>query len=121
MDKGQAIQAFWSSFGLNAYDENSVPDEAVYPYITYSAVTDSIDYIALLTGSLWYRDTSWEAISKKSEEISRFLGIGGRVIPLDRGYLWLYRGTPFAQRMSDESDAIVKRIYFNVSGEFLTD
>ena len=31
MDKFQAQQSFWSSFGLTAYDENTVPDDAEYP------------------------------------------------------------------------------------------
>lgn len=121
MDKGQAIQEFWSSFELPAYDENSVPDDATYPYITYSMVYDSLDYIALLTGSVWYRGTKWSDASQKAEEISEYLGMGGKVLPLDRGYVWLFRGTPFAQRMGDENDPLVKRIYFNVSAEFLTD
>lgn len=119
MDKAQAIHSFWSSFGLPAYDENSVPDNAVMPYITYSLVTDSLEYIVLLTGSLWYRDTSWEDITLKAMEISAYL-MTGPVIPLDeRGYVYLYRGTPFAQRMGDEDD-MIKRIYFNVNCEYLT-
>lgn len=121
MDKSQAIHTFWSSFGLNAYDEQAVPDDATYPYITYTVVMDSIDYIVELTGSLWYRSTSWEAISQKAEEISEYLGIGGVTIPLDVGYAWLNRGNPFAQRLGDDTDNQVKRIYFNVNCEFLTD
>lgn len=121
MDKSQAIFSFWSSFGLTAYDENSVPDDAVMPYVTYSDITDSIEYVALLTGSLWYRTPSWKEISQKRDEISEYIGIGGVTIPLDRGYLWITRGTPFAQRMADESDSEVRRIYFNLNGEFLTD
>lgn len=119
MDKSQAVHDFWSSFGLTAYDENAVPDDAVMPYITYSVVTDSLDYIVLLTGSLWYRGTSWESISKKADEISESLK-DGKIQKLDVGYAYLYRGTPFAQRMNDETDNMVKRIYFNVNCEFLT-
>lgn len=120
MDKAQAIHEFWSGFGLTAYDENAVPDGAVFPYITYSVVTDSLDYVVLLTGSLWYRSTSWEDISQKADEISQALA-DGKVVPLDsRGYVYLYRGTPFAQRMGDEKDDMIKRIYFNVNAEFLT-
>lgn len=120
MDKAQAIHNFWSSFDLPAYDENSVPDNAVMPYITYSVVTDSLEYITLLTGSLWYRETSWEDISKKSDEISSSLK-DGLVSKLDRGYAYFYRGTPFAQRMNDQNDDMIKRIYFNVNVEYLTD
>ena len=119
MDKSQAIHSFWSGFGLTAYDENSVPDGTAMPYITYSVTTDAIENTAMLTGSLWYWSSSWEDISKKADDISMALK-DGVVIELDRGYAYLYRGTPFAQRMSDEADDMVKRIYFNVNCEYLT-
>lgn len=118
MDKAQAVHDFWSGFDLTAYDENSVPDDARMPYITYSVVTDSLEYIALLTGSVWYRETTWENASKKADEISESLK-NGVVKELDNGYIYLFRGTPFAQRMGDEDD-MIKRIYFNVNCEFLT-
>ena len=121
MDKAQAIQYFWSQFELTAYDENSVPDNAQYPYITYQAITDSLDYVVGMSASLWYRSTKWKEISQKAKEISEYITIGGKVIPLDYGYLWIFRGTPFAQRMSDENDPFVKRIYMNINVEFLTD
>lgn len=119
MDKAQAVHEFWSGFGLVAYDENSVPDNAQMPYITYSVVTDSLEYIALLTASLWYRETTWKNISNKADEVSARLK-DGVVIGLDKGYVYLYRGTPFAQRMGDENDDMIKRIYFNVNAEYLT-
>ena len=119
MDKAQVIHNFWSRFGLTAYDENSVPDNAVMPYITYAVVTDSLEYVALLTGSLWYRETTWENASKKADEISQSLK-DGYVSKFDDGYVYLYRGTPFAQRMGDEADDMIKRVYFNVNAEYLT-
>lgn len=118
MNKWQAIQYFWESFGLPAYDENTVPDEATMPYITYSAPTSSLDEAVLLTASLWYRTNSWSDISVKADEISDSL-IQVNTIPLDIGYLYLTRGQPFAQRMSDE-DGTIRRIYLNVMAEFLT-
>lgn len=41
MTKAAALHSFFSGFGLTAYEENSVPDDAVFPYITYSLTTDS--------------------------------------------------------------------------------
>lgn len=118
MDKGQAVQWFWSRFDLNAYDQYTVPEDAQMPYITYSFAMDKMDNIVLLNGSLWYRSTSWREITQKAEEIGRYLNMYN-IIPLDEGYLYLYRGTPFAQRMSDE-DRDVRRIYFNINAEYLT-
>lgn len=120
MDKAQSLHAFWSGFNLPAYDESSVPDSAVMPYITYNVATDSLDSVLPLHGNLWYRSTAWDAISQKAEEIAEALGSGGYMIEkIDGGYVWLQKGKPFAQRMTDE-DEQVRRIYINVTAEFLT-
>lgn len=118
MDKSQAIHSFWSSFDLPAYDELSVPDDAEMPYITYNNSTGMLDMFLALNGSIWYRSTRWDNISRKSDEIAEYLG-GGRTIKTDGGYLHLNQGSPFAQRMTD-LDPMVRRIYINVSAEFLT-
>ena len=118
MDKWQALQHFWESFGIPAYDEATVPDDAVMPYITYSAAIDSLDQPVTMTASVWYRTNSWSAISQKAEEISNSL-VQVKTIPLNVGYLYLTRGNPFAQRMIDEDDA-VRRIYLVIMAEYLT-
>lgn len=120
MDKAQAIHEFWSGFRLPAYDESSVPDDAVMPYITYNVATDSLDSVLPLHGSLWYRSTAWDEITQKSEEIAEALGMNGYLIKkINNGYVWMQKGRPFAQRMTDE-DGQVRRIYVNVTAEFLT-
>ena len=119
MDKSQALYSFWSGFGLVAYDENTVPDDAVMPYITYSSSTDSLDGTLSLYGSLWYKSFSWKEISKKTEEIAKFI-YEMTPIRIEGGYLWINKGTPFAQRMSDPSDDLIRRMYININAEFLT-
>ena len=120
MTKAAAIYQFWNSFGLTAYEENTVQDDAVFPYITYQLVTDSFDREIPLTASLWYRSESWTAINAKTEEISQKISRGGRVISCDGGAIWLKRGQPFAQNMGDESDDLIKRKYLNITAEFMT-
>lgn len=120
MNKEQAIHSFWSGFGLEAYDENQVPADAMMPYITYSVSTSSLDSPVQLHGSLWYHSTSWRDISLKSQEIAAAIGYGHKIIKLDDGYLYITKGTPFAQRMSDPADANIRRIYINLTVEFLT-
>lgn len=121
MDKAQALYSFWSGFTLPAYDENSVPDTAVMPYITYSTITDSFENVVNLSGSLYYKSMSWAAISKKAEEIADYITTGGKVIKLDSGYVWICRGVPFAQRMGEENDDTVRRIVINLQAEYLTE
>ena len=120
MDKAQAIHAFWSGFGLPAYDQNTVPDTAEMPYITYSVATGALDDIIAINGSLWYHSLSWAEISRKADEISRAVSNNGLcIIPVDDGYVWIKRGSPFAQRMEDV-DGTIRRIYINLGVEFLT-
>ena len=120
MTKAAAIYQFWSSFGLTAYEENTVPTDAALPYITYQLVTDSFDREIPLTASIWYRSESWAGINAKTEEISQKISHGGKVIPCDGGAIWLKRGQPFAQSMGDESDDLIKRKYLNITAEFMT-
>lgn len=122
MDKFQALQSFWESFELPAYDENTVPtgDSApTLPYITYDAVTSNFGSTVALSGSLWYYGTSWSQITTKMLEIQSEIGRGGKMIPMDDGALWIKQGNPFAQRMADPND-MIRRIYMNIEVEFLT-
>lgn len=121
MTKDEAIHSFYSGFGLPAYDEDTVPEGSALPYITYSVSTDSIGNMVILSASLWYRSTSWGAIQDKADEIAAAIGYGGKIIKIDNGYLWLVKGSPFAQRMSEPSDKMVRRIILNINAEFLTE
>lgn len=117
MDSLQAYHAFWASFGWKAYDETSVPDIAVMPYITYEAADDYFDNTVALTASLWSRSTSWVDITAKAKEIALKIGLGGIIIPFYNGMIWLKRGHPWAQRMSDGDD--VRRIVLNIEAEYI--
>ena len=120
MTKAAAIYQFWNGFGLTAYEENTVPDDAAFPYITYQLVTDSFGSEIPLTASIWYRSESWAGINAKTEEISQTISRGGKIISCDGGAIWLKRGQPFAQNMGDESDNLIKRKYLNITAEFMT-
>ena len=121
MTKAAALHSFYSSFGLTAYEENSVPDDAEFPYITYNITTDSFgNYSTAMTFSLWYRSTSWKAINAKCDEISAAIGLGGQLIECDGGKIWIKRGQPFANSTGDADDELIKRKIINVSADYLT-
>ena len=123
MTKAAAIYQFWSGFGLTAYEENTVPsgeDGAEFPYITYQVVTDSFGNDVALTGSVWYRSTSWKEANAKAQEISDKISRGGVTLTCDGGIIWIRRGVPFAQSMGDESDDLIKHKYLNITAEFMT-
>ncbi len=120
MTKAAAIYQFWSSFGLTAYEENTVPTDAAFPYVTYQLVTDNFDREVAATASLWYRSESWTAINAKTEEIAQKIGNGGVLLDCDGGFIWLRRGSPFGQNMGEPSDGLIKRKYINVTVEYMT-
>nr|DAO63073.1 MAG TPA: protein of unknown function (DUF5072) [Caudoviricetes sp.] len=121
MTKAAALHSFFSSFGLTAYQENAVPDEATFPYITYTVTTDTFPAGEVaLSMSLWYRSPSWTAINAKTEQISTAIGYGGRVVDCDSGKIWVKRGQPFANSMGDNTDSLIKRKLINISAEYLT-
>ena len=118
MTAEQAIHSFWSSFSLTAYDENSVPDGAQLPYITYSVSYDSFDNEVSLTASAWDQSYSWLRLTSVAKGIGEYLGSGGRIIKTDSGGVWIKRGDPFYQRTGTEKDN-VKRILFNIRAEYI--
>ena len=122
MDKSQALNAFWSQFGVTAYDENDVPDNAEMPRITYETSTDSEGYTNMLHASVWDYSNSWKWVSNKVSEIAEVIaGHGAYIDKIDGGYMYVTKGNPFAQRMSEPSGTKeYKRIYINIAVEFLT-
>lgn len=113
-----ALNTFWNSFDIPAYDENTVPDDATMPYITYEASIGGLGDILLLSASLWYGATmSWAGISEKALEISEEIG-GGKSVGYDNGRLWATKMSPFAQRMADAEG--VRRVLMHIYAEYQT-
>jgi hypothetical protein len=123
MDKEQALHKFWSGFGLTAYDENTVPDDALTTnggkYLTYNVATAALDEPTPLYANLWYKSSSWAEITAKANEIAGKISLVGSFTDYDDGTLWITRGRPFSQRMPDDDDTI-RRIYVNVTAEFIS-
>lgn len=125
MNRNQALYQFWSSFGIPAYEENSVPDDANLPYITYSDQIGYIHDVNNLSASVWDYDMSagknWSYVIEKANEIGERIGQGGTTFRYDNGLMWIIRGVPFGQRMGDPSDDRIRRMIINVQIEFIED
>lgn len=120
MDKWQIIDTFWNIFGVPAYDESSVPDDAGFPRITYQVATGSLSDTLPMTASLWYANSRWVEVSQLADRIGEHIGLGGVMLPCDEGAVWIQRGIPFAQRMSDPTDDTIRRIVLQITAEFIT-
>ena len=119
MDKLQAYDAFWQGFGIPAYDENSIPSDAQFPYITYEAGVSDFDHEIPLTANVWYKGTGWLNATQKQAEIGQKIGRVGIMIPYDGGAFWLKKAAPFAQRLGSEENDLIKRYVLQVVVEFM--
>lgn len=121
MTKTAALQSFFSSFGISAYPSSSVPDDVTFPYLTYDLITGAWgDEQVAITVNLWFYTESEAIPNAKAEEISKKIGLGGVNVACDDGTIWLKRGSPWCQSISDDTDKTIKRRYINVTAEFLT-
>ena len=98
----RTLYEFFSGFGIPAYVQDNIPDNARMPYITYELIEPEPLSYAYMHASVWYRDTSYNAVSAKCDEIKAAIG-RGTSLPTGNGFVALYRenNTPFAQIMSD--------------------
>ena len=124
MTKAAALYSFFSGFGIDAYEENSVyalESPPAFPYLTYEVRTDAFgEFDTAISFSTWHRSTSWAASNAKAEEISAAIGRGGTILHVDGGYMLIMRGSPFAQSLGDPSDDMIKRKLFNITVRFYT-
>lgn len=122
MTKEAALHKFFNSFGIPGYPSSAVPEDAVFPWLTYELIVDAWDGGEVgLTVNLWYYTTDEAPPNAKARELSQALGAGGKVLRCDGGYIWLKRGSPWCQSLRDETDENIKRRYINVTAEYLTE
>ena len=96
-----ALKTFFSSFGLPAYAEGSVPDDVTTPYITFSLSVPEWNTKSSMYAQVWDRTTSNAGIIRKADDIVAAVGQGHR-IPLDGdGYLVIWPESPLVQLMTD--------------------
>lgn len=122
MTKEAALKAFFGGFGIPAYPDTAVPENVQFPYITYTTQTDAWGGSPVsLTVNIWYYTESESAPNAKARELSEAIGIGGKVLSCDGGYIWLLRGSPWCQEIKDDRDRALKGRYINVTAEYLTE
>ena len=120
MTKEAALQAFFERF-LPSYAASAVPEDVVFPYLTYELITGAWEEGEVgLTVNIWYYTTSEAAPNAKAREISEAIGLGGVQLPCDGGTIWLTRGAPWCQSLTDSTDARIKRRYLNITANYNT-
>jgi hypothetical protein len=121
MTKDVALQSFFEGFEIPAYPSSSVPEDVVFPWLTYDPVfSDFGNEPVSVSVNLWYRTESEKIPNEKAFEIEKAIGEGGKTILCDEGIIWIKKGSPFCQNLRDETDSIIKRRYIQLVAEFLT-
>ena len=120
MTKGAALQSFFGGI-MTSYAASSVPDDAKLPYLTYDFITSAWDGGEVgLTVNMWFRTTSEKEPNEAVDKLSKAIGLGGVFLHCDDGVIWLKRGSPWAQSLTDATDKTIKRRYINVTAEYMT-
>lgn len=107
-----ALHAFFGGFGIPDYVEDTVPDDATYPYITHQVVQPDWRDAGTLYARVWYRSLSIGGLCAKVDEIAAAVGEGVS-IPTDGGAVYLNKGYPFVQYMPMAGDDMLKVAYLN--------
>ena len=121
MTKEQALYQFFNSFGIVGYRNTSVPDDVIFPFLTYDTPISSFeeDPVSITLNLYYYTDSEAEP-DAKAEAIRQAIGMGGKLLYCDGGAIWLKWGTPWCQSLVDETNRNIKRRYINITAEYLT-
>ena len=120
MTKGAALQSFFDGI-MTSYAESAVPEDATLPYLTYELITSAWNGGEVgLTVNMWFRTTSEKEPNAAVDKLSKAIGLGGVFLHCDDGVIWLKRGSPWSQSLTDATDKTIKRRYINVTAEYLT-
>lgn len=120
MSKDKALQAWFTAFGMTAYPSTSVPDDTVFPWLTYEYITGSFgDSDVAIAVNMWFWTESESIPNQKAEEFRKYI-LEHDLIECDEGLIWVKTGVPWCQSLTDETSPTVKRRYCNVTLEYLT-
>lgn len=126
MDKLKVQGVFWASFGVPAFEENTVPDKptlkewGITDYITYQTVNGVFGSVVQVNPSICTRSSTWDRADALQLAIQNRLENGGERIFYDGGMIWATAedGGSFAQSMGDPDDDQVKRYRLAVNLQF---
>jgi len=96
----QALDEFFNGFGIDAWEEDTVPEDQAVPYITYSVSVPEWNQKATMYARIWDRSKSNERIVRVADQITAAVGQGLK-LPLNPGYLVIWPETPLTQIVVD--------------------
>lgn len=113
----KALYEFFSSFGIPAFVEDAVPDDARLPYITYQEREPEWRDPVSLYARVYYRSTSYVPINAKVDQIKAAFFQGGSdnciSIPTQDGAIYLSDFS--AENMPMDGDETLKCKYLTMT------
>lgn len=110
----QAIDTYLNGFGMDAYAEGTVPDNAEFPYITYRLVDPEWHQKTTFFIRVWFRSTRNAELLEVADRITGDIGEGKR-LPFDGGLVMIWPESPKVQVMVDPNDRAVRYAYISLS------
>lgn len=107
----KALYQFWASFGLPAWSQDTVPEDAALPYITFEVASGDAMGSTLLTGTVWLRDEDDGAsVNARRAQVLDLIAAavppaGRKLDTEDGGFIMLYRNSGnFQRNLQDAED-----------------
>lgn len=112
INTGKALYSYLSGFDIPAYGEDTVPDDATLPYLTYPLKEPYWNVPTTFYIKVYYRnkDSNYQSL-EKADEIVADIGEGA-VIPCIGGYVVLRPDNPVIQELPPEGD--IRGAYINL-------
>ena len=123
IDIMEALQVFWSQFGIPAYAEDMVPEDAKLPYIRYSVAKAPLTSASVLTAYNYHSARLMGNVERAAvaDQIAKAIPQGGIKVRLSGGgYLIMHRGSDFQTPNIDPEDPNVIGIRTSVEVYFYT-
>ena len=107
----QALDEFFNSFDVDAWENSTVPEDQAFPYITYSTSAPEWNQKATMYARVWDRTNSNIRIMQLADQITQAIG-EMKKISFDGGYLVIWPESPLIQILVDGD---TRSAYINLS------
>lgn len=117
----KALFEFWSQFGIPAYAEDMVPDNATVPYIRYTVPRGPLMGTSVAPAYNYHRAKLMGNAERAemAERIAEAIPQGGAIVRVDGGgFLILRRGSDFQTLYQDPDDRDIIGVRSNVEVTF---
>lgn len=119
----ETLYEFWSQFGIPAYADDMVPEDAKLPYIRYSVAKAPLMGSSVVTAYNYHNARLMGNVERArlAGQIAEAIPQGGvKLLLKDGGYLILHRGSDFQTPYRDPEDPNVIGIRTSVEVYFYT-